>query len=198
MPAISQLIVWAVTAAAACGPAGPAALRAPRPPVPPAAYRISDVPLVEAHEGWCGPAALAAVLRFHGDDARAAEIADDIYLADRRGALNLDLLVWARRRGYEASAGEGSTVALMQTVVRDRPVICMIRRRGPLAGRNHFIVIRGYEDSGEVWLADTGDDREVRVAAADFERDWSSCGRWMLVVEGKKADSASEAGDGSS
>jgi hypothetical protein len=60
-----------------------------------------------------GAGALAAVLQYHGEQMNAQEIADAIYLPGFRGSLNLDLLVFARSRGYEAWAGEGSAGKLM-------------------------------------------------------------------------------------
>jgi len=77
-------------------------------------------------------------------------------------------------------------------VVRDRPVICMVRRRGRLADRNHFVIVRGYDEEKQVWLLDEGNGREEPARMADFGKDWRECGRWMMVVEGKKTPARPE------
>ncbi len=153
----------------------------------PVAHRIAGVPLVERNENWCGPAALAAVLRYHGEETEAKEIAEAIYLPGFRGSLNLDLLVFARTRGYEARAEAGTGPRLREAIARDRPVICMVTRRNPVLSRNHMVVVRGYDRGQAVLFIDGGEGSEQTVRTTDFEAEWAESGRWMLVVEGKAA-----------
>ena len=174
---MAALILWLAWSAAQTAAPGP------RFPV---AHRVVSVPLVERNTNWCGPAGLAAVLQYHGKQTSAKEIADAIYLPGFRGSLNLDLLVFARSQGYEAWAGEGSAEKLREAIARERPVVCMVRRENPLASRNHIVVVRGYDTQQGVWFVDSGEGAEETTKAADFEAEWSKCGRWMLVVEGKK------------
>jgi predicted double-glycine peptidase len=162
----------------------------------PVSHHIRGVPLVERNANWCGPAALAAVLRYYGEGTQAKEIAEAIYLPDFRGSLNLDLLVFARRRGYTASAEEGTARRLREAIARDRPVICMVTRRNPVLGRNHMVVVRGYDRSRAVVFLDGGEGAEQTVRTADFEAAWAESGRWMLVVEGKAAAAAAAGGPG--
>jgi len=165
--------------------AQPGSLGSAQPPPPPI-HHIADVPLVERNTNWCGPAALAAVLRYHGEEIAAADIADDIYLPHYRGSLNLDLLIYARKRGFEVWANASSDDAMRRSIARDRPVICMVRRGNVVARRNHYVVVSGYDSERRVWFLDSGNGREETFTEADFEREWAECGHWMLVVEGKK------------
>lgn len=153
----------------------------------PESHRISGVPLTQGRPDWCGPAALAAVLQYHGDEATAEELAGAIFLPGYRGTLNLDLLLWAKQRGFAAQAGPGTKADLRQAVAADRPVICMVRRRDPVADRNHFVVVQGYDDARRVWWVDGGSGRVGEVPMSDFARDWEDCGRWLLVIEGRQA-----------
>ena len=173
MPLLLSLVWFAIHAAGG-------------PPELPVAHRLSEVPLVERSADRCGPAALSAVLRYHGDQVGMGEIAEAIYLPDYRGSLNLDLLLFSRRRGFEAWAGTGSADQLRRALAGNRPVICMVRRSNPLASRNHFVVVRGYDWGREVWFVDSGEGKEDVLRAADFEAEWGRCDHWMLVVEGKK------------
>lgn len=184
MSAFLLSLLIALSAAAHPGPLGPAQL--PPPPV----WHIADVPLVERNTNWCGPAALAAVLRYHGEEIAAAQIADDIYLPHYRGSLNLDLLIYARKRGFEVWANEGSADAMKRAIARGRPLICMVRRGNVVARRNHYVVVRGYDSERGVWFLDSGNGREETFTEVDFEREWAECGHWMLVVEGKEPTTA--------
>lgn len=182
-------VLVALTALVA-GPLASAPETGPRPL--PAAHHISGVPFAARERNWCGPSALAAVLQFHGEKATAAQIAKDIYLPNYHGSLNLDLLLWARKRGMQVWAATGEADRIKGAVVRDRPVICMVRRRGRLADRNHFVIVRGYDEEKQVWLLDEGNGREEPARMADFGKDWRECGRWMMVVEGKKTPARPE------
>jgi ABC-type bacteriocin/lantibiotic exporter with double-glycine peptidase domain len=159
---------------------------------PPQAYVIQGVPSVAENPNWCGPAALAAVLQYHGEEVSPEEIAEEIYLPDYRGALNLDLLLYARRRGFEAWAGDGSAHQVRRAVSQDRPVICMVRRGNAVAERNHFLVVTGYDFRQGVWTVDSGAGKPETLTATQFDREWSDCGRWMLVVEGRQSKQAEQ------
>jgi ABC-type bacteriocin/lantibiotic exporter with double-glycine peptidase domain len=158
-------------------------------PAAPSSHVIQGVPFAAYRSDLCGPAALAAVLQFYGENVTAAEIAKDIYLPNYHGTLNLDLLLYARARGFDVWAGEGSAERMKQALAQDRPVICMVRESGRIADRNHFVVIRGYDSVRRIWLSDDGDGRETPRKMDGFERRWRECSHWMLVVNRKKTPS---------
>jgi ABC-type bacteriocin/lantibiotic exporter with double-glycine peptidase domain len=165
-------------------------------PAPPAAHRVEGVALMEARSNWCGPEALAAVLKFHGEEVAPETIAAHVYLPELKGTLNLDLLLYSRKRGFQAWAGEGTSGDVRAHVAQDLPVIAMVRRGNPLASRNHFVIIHGYDMEAGIWWIDDGDGEAERWSTADFEREWASAGRWMLAVGsrigGTQADVPSE------
>lgn len=176
---LQQLLVLLAAAAVLAGRCG-------GPPSPPAAHHIRGVPLAEVREDWCGPAALAAVLQFHGEKVAAADIAADIMLPGYHGSLNLDLLLWARKHGMDVWAENATEAKLKRAVAGDRPVICLVRRRGRIADRNHFVIVRGYDDNRRTWLVDDGGGEERARPMDAFDSDWAALGRWMMVVEGRK------------
>ncbi len=155
-----------------------------------AAYRIEKVPLADHHPNWCGPDALAAVLQFHGDSVTAKEIAEAIYLPHYHGSLNLDLLLYARQRGYEVHAESGTVVLLTAALRRDRPVICMLRKHSLLSSSNHYVIVRGFDAHAGVWYVDNGGGKEERIASRAFLSQWEGCDCWMLVVEGRTSAQA--------
>ena len=189
---ILQPLLWTLATASALGIWFGERIVVDLAPAAPAVHHIVGVPLVAPNRDWCGPAALAAVLQHHGERLRAADIAREIHLPDYRGALNLDLLLFARGRGYQAWAGVGTSQRLRQSIARDEPAICMVRSRGPLADRNHFVVVRGYDEGLGCWFVDAGNGREEVVSDADFDARWAECGRWMLAVQGPTGSPAPE------
>lgn len=209
MQTLVAQLSWVLAAAMAVGLAH-RGLPPPGPKAIPSAHHIQGVPFAERREDWCGPAAMAAVLQFHGEKTTAAQIAKEIYLPGYRGTLNLDLLLWARKQGLEGLgeqrrgvrrrrrrriAGAGCKLRRSRSGggpdpaggrARDRPVICMVRRHGGIADRNHFVIVRGYDNSRRIWFLDEGQGKEQTEGMEGFARDWQECGEWMLVVEGRK------------
>jgi ABC-type bacteriocin/lantibiotic exporter with double-glycine peptidase domain len=153
-------------------------------PKRPARFEIEGVPFVKQRSNWCGPAALASVLQYHGEKITQEEIAAAIYLPGR-GTLNVDLLLFARRRGYLAAMHKGSSELLKETVAAGLPVICQVEKRDLLGKRTHFVVVYGYDDEKETYRLHQGTKGAVSVKQPAFEKPWARSSRWMLIVQPK-------------
>jgi len=150
-------------------------------PIRPVAHTIERVPFVKQEPKWCGPAALEIVLRFHGVDITQRAIAGEIALPSGE-VLNLDLKLYARRKGLLAESQRGDLDTLKTWVARDVPVICQLRRGGLGQRRNHFVVVFGYDDRRSCLIAHTGERASQAIATADFARAWRDANYWMLVI----------------
>ena len=153
-------------------------------PKRPASFEIKAVPFVKQRRDWCGPAALASVLQFHGDKITQEQIAAEIYLP-KRGTLDLDLLLFARQRGFQAVAATGSPEQLKDAVAGSLPVICQVEKRDSLGARTHFVVVYGYDDAKQTFRLHDGTKGAVLVRQAAFQEAWRRGGQWMLVVRPK-------------
>ncbi len=85
-----------------CSPTSLSRVKANTELEPTRAHFLSEVPFFAQEDHYCGPAALASVLNFYGRELSQEEIAKSIYLPQVKGALNLDLLLYARKQGFEA------------------------------------------------------------------------------------------------
>lgn len=162
-------------------------------PKRPVSFEIKGVPFVKQRRDWCGPAALASVLQFHGEKITQEQIAAEITLP-RRGTLNLDLLLFARRRGFEAAASAGTAERLKETVAGGLPVICQTEVRDSLGSRTHFVVVYGYDDAKQSYRVHEGTRGAVSVRQAAFQEGWRKGAWWMLVVRPKPKAAPSDAG----
>lgn len=153
----------------------------------PTAHTIEHVPFVKQAPQWCGPAALESVLRFHGLPATQREIADEIALPGGQ-VLNLDLKLYARRKGFRAESSRGDLDRLKQWISRDIPVICQWRVGGIGARRNHFVVVLGYDDGKRCFTAHTGTRAAERISYPNFARWWRDARNWMLVIRPQQDD----------
>jgi ABC-type bacteriocin/lantibiotic exporter with double-glycine peptidase domain len=174
MPAMTRLTTALLLAALAVS-------IAPSAPVRPVAHSIERVPFVKQEPKWCGPAALEIVLRFYGLDISQRDIAQEIALPNGE-VLNLDLKLFARRKGFRAESHRGDIDLLKTWIARDAPVICQLRLGGIGMRRNHFVVVFGYDDRTSRLIAHTGERASQELKLTDFARAWRGAGNWMLVI----------------
>lgn len=159
----------------------------------PQRHVIEDVPFVRQEPRWCGPAALESVLRYHGVEVTQRQIAEDIVLPDG-GVLNLDLKLYARRKGLRATSGRGTLDRLKRWVARDTPVICQLRMGGIKGRRNHFVVVYGYDEQEFRFIAHTGQREAQEIPILDFTRLWRDADNWMLVTRPRECEARASQG----
>ena len=153
----------------------------PRPDAP--AHLVSGVPFIAQEAYQCGPASLAMVLGHLGTSVDAEAIGRALYLPSVRGALNLELELYARRLGFWTRAFTGTLDTAREELARGRPLIVFQDLgRPPLVSQPHFAVLVGFDDrAGEVVLH-SGTTPYLRVGYAEFERTWAARRHWTLLV----------------
>ncbi|MHC4991216.1 MAG: hypothetical protein ACYTGC_09570 [Planctomycetota bacterium] len=108
-----------------------------------------EVPRVSGVAG-CGAQALATVLAF-GTSDDPSQLAEELPWHDT-GATPIDLLLEARRRGYDAAVRRGSWPQLLERIEADRPTLVMfdagvevltLHARIPTVQVMHWAVVSG-------------------------------------------------------
>jgi tetratricopeptide (TPR) repeat protein len=109
------------------------------------------------------------------------ELMREVYLPERRGSLQSDLISAARRRGLLAYPIAGFE-ELLGELSEGRPVL-VLRNRG-LAWPSlwHYEVVVGFDLSEGVLVLHSGDQPFRRLGLRVFERTWSRAEHWGLVV----------------
>jgi ABC-type bacteriocin/lantibiotic exporter with double-glycine peptidase domain len=146
------------------------------------AHLLATVPFIAQDEFQCGPASLAMVLRYYGAAVEATEITSELYLPSIRGTLNLDLELYARRRGFQARSFAGTLAQAKDELRRGHPLI-VFQDLG-LAGYPvpHFAVLVGYDDRAEAVVLHSGTTPYRVVSYPAFERSWARRRAWTLLI----------------
>lgn len=152
---------------------------------PSQAVLIKDVPFFPQLDYQCGPASLAGVLNYHGDTVTPAEIAEAIYRQKIRGTVSLDMVLYARQRGFASKWYEGSTADIVRAVDSGSPLVVMIDLGFSLARAYHFMVITGYSSQGVV--ANTGTTPQKLISWEKFMAQWEKTHNWTLLITPKQA-----------
>jgi tetratricopeptide (TPR) repeat protein len=144
-------------------------------------YHIEGLEFVRQRRNWCGPAALASVFHYWGEDISQEEIAKSIYLPNIKGTLTFDLENYALNKGYFAQALHPDIYDLGKKIRSGIPVIVM-HQVLPVFRKYHYLVIFGYSDTDRAVLAYDGRERPQIISYANFLRKWEGAGNWTLVV----------------
>ena len=146
---------------------------------------IRDVPFFPQLDYQCGPASLAGVLNYYGDTVTPGEIAEAIYRQKIRGTVSLDMVLYARQRGFASKWYEGGTDDIVRAVDSGSPLVVMIDRGFSLARVYHYMVITGYSFEGVI--ANTGTTPQKLIFWERFMSQWERTHNWTLLVTPKEA-----------
>lgn len=152
----------------------------------------------------CGAQALAAVLATAGsapaDSAGRASAADALAAAlpwHDHGATPIDLLLEARRRGFDARVAAGSIDDLSAAVARGEPPLVMLdaglevrtlTATLPLPAVMHWAVVTGVRRDGDRISVGAPNGRHHVVDAAWFDVRWRASDRCVIHVRRPETD----------
>ena len=145
-------------------------------------HYISDVPFFPQSKYQCGPASLASVLNYHGCRVTPEEIAEAIYKKQLKGTLNVDLFLFARRMGFNASAFKGSIADLKDAISKERPLIVFQDLGYPLLPVRHFSVVIGYDHAKKILVLHSGKRKNKVISYERFLRSWAKMDYWTLLI----------------
>jgi ABC-type bacteriocin/lantibiotic exporter with double-glycine peptidase domain len=133
----------------------------------------------------CGPNALAMALNATGDPIGESAIAAAILNPRVDATLSIDLLLFARQRGFPADFERGSAARLIELVSSgEAPILLLNLEPGapwPLKGRPlwHYVVVYGFSRSRGLVLIQSGIGPKS-MPLAMLDRLWKPGGFWLM------------------
>jgi tetratricopeptide (TPR) repeat protein len=157
-----------------------AALREALPQGLPEKVELARVPFFPQEEYQCGPAALATVLASSGLKVTPEELVPQVYLPERKGSLQVEMLAAARRHGLVSYQLAPRFEDLLRELAAGTPVI-VLQNLGLRDGW-HYAVAIGYDyESGELLLRSGTTERQV-LAFTVHEMVWKRSGYWAMIA----------------
>ena len=145
---------------------------------------LEKVPFYPQQKYQCGPASLAGVLSYWGVDISPEEIATEIYSKSARGTLDVDMILYAERKGLRALHYEGSLEDIRSHIDSGYPLIVLVDDGFWVYEQNHFMVVVGYDENGVI--ANSGKDRLKSIPLNGFLKSWEKTEFWTLLVTPKQ------------
>jgi hypothetical protein len=150
------------------------------PPGLPERAELTAVPFFPQSEYQCGPAALATALAAAGVKVTPEDLVPEVYLPERKGSLQIEMLAAARRHGLVSYQLAPSFADLLREISSGTPVI-VLQNLGLVDGW-HYAVAIGYDYArGELILRSGTNERQL-LSFAMHELAWKRSGYWAMVA----------------
>lgn len=148
----------------------------------PQPVELTEVPFFPQTEYQCGPAALATLLKWSGVDATADALVPQVYLPERHGSLQVEILATARRQGRIAYVLPAHLEALISEVASGHPVLVLQNLGLSWSPRWHYAVVVGFDLPNNELVLRSGTEARHRIPIHTFERTWARGQYWAVVV----------------
>ena len=158
------------------------ALRSAVPADLPRQVELKSTPFIAQERYQCGPAALAMSLRAAGFAVDADALVPQVYLPQREGSLQVEMLAAGRRNGAFSMPLPPRLDALLAELAAGTPVLILQNLSLPIAPRWHYAVVVGYDlDQGDIILR-SGTTERLVMRMSTFEHTWARSGYWAMVT----------------
>lgn len=142
---------------------------------------LTGTPFFPQEKYQCGPAALAMVLGASGVAIHPDDLTPAIYLPDRRGSLQVEIVAAARRMERIPLLVSPHLSSLVHEIRSGRPVLVLQNLGLKSFPVYHYAVVIGVQGPDRLVLR-SGTKKRTEMTAARFNRTWQKAGSWGLIV----------------
>jgi tetratricopeptide (TPR) repeat protein len=175
-------VLLLILCAAGCATPQVAALIARPPPGLPEKAELGSVPFYPQERYQCGPAALAAALVNSGVTTSPEALLSQVYLPEREGSLQTEMLAAARRQERLAYRLAPRLEDVLQEIAAGTPVVVLQNLAFAFIPRWHYAVVVGYDRTTEEIVLRSGTTRRLVMTLSNFERTWARGDHWAMVA----------------
>lgn len=148
----------------------------------PAAVELLETPFFPQTRHQCGPAALATVLNAYDIEVTPETLASQVYIPQRKGSLQIEMVAATRRYGMLAYPLEPTLNDLLTEIAAGHPVLVLQNLGFNWWPRWHYAVVIGYDLDREQLVLRSGATRRWQTSMTNFETTWDRAGKWALVI----------------
>ena len=143
---------------------------------------LQNVPFYAQDAYQCGPAALAMVLSQRGRNASPEALKDRVYIPERKGTLQVELVAAGRERDLLVYPLAGKLEDLVAEVDAGNAVLVMQNLAFDWLPQWHYAVVMGYDLKRREMIVHSGLNEARREPFEVFLRTWQRADRWALVM----------------
>lgn len=147
----------------------------------PPSHTIADVPFYPQEQYYCGPTTLSEVFGFYGVNVSPNEIAPKLFIPDKDGSLQLEMVSATRQYAFLPYSDRGSLSSIMALVSDDIPVIVFQNLSIQLLPQWHYAVVIGFNSEEGTVTLHTGLTANHEMTFELFERTWGRGNYWYMA-----------------
>jgi tetratricopeptide (TPR) repeat protein len=155
---------------------------------------LTEVPFFAQEAFQCGPASLSMSLNAAGIAVTPETLKPELYLPDRHGSLQVEMLAATRRHGATAYQLAPELNDMLREIAAGTPVVVLQNLAFGWYPVWHYAVAIGYDlDHAEIILRSGPEQRQI-LPMKTFEYTWARSGYWAMVAlpPGKIPETAEE------
>jgi predicted double-glycine peptidase len=141
-----------------------------------------DVPFIEQTDNLCGPSSLAMVANYYGQNVTAEDVANLIYIPEKKGSLQIEMQAAARSLGLVAYSMHMDLASLRSEINAERPVIVLQNLAFNIYPIWHYSVVTGRDPNNDYFLLHSGRHKYYRSSWTTFENTWRRGNYWALIA----------------
>lgn len=165
-----------------CATPQTSALRTQAPAELPRQIELTEVPYFAQEAHQCGPATLAMVLGANGLSVAPEQLEPQIYLPEKAGSLQIEMLAATRRHGLLAYVLQPQLRDLLAEIAAGRPVVVLQNLSFNWYPLWHYAVAVGYDlERGDIILR-SGPERRQLLPLTTFEHTWARSNYWAMLA----------------
>lgn len=146
------------------------------------AVNLNGTPFFPQEAYQCGPAALATLLGASGVAVTPEELIPKVYLPERKGSLQLEMVAAARSYGRIPYLIEPKLSHLLDELDAGRPVLVLQNLGFDAIPIWHYAVVIGYQPEQGKLLLRSGTDASKTLSVGKFIRTWGRAKSWAFVA----------------
>lgn len=143
---------------------------------------LTEVPFFAQDKYQCGPAALSTMLADNGIAVKPEQLANKVYLPNRKGSIQIEMIAASRSFGMLTYQIKPNLDALINQIQSGYPVLVLQNLALSWHPQWHYAVVVGYDLDKEVFILRSGTQKRKLTAIGTFERTWARSDYWGIVI----------------
>jgi len=143
---------------------------------------LREAPFFPQEDYQCGTAALATVLVASGVTVSPEALANEVYLPERQGSLQVELVAASRRHSRLPYLLEPELAALLSELDAGRPVLVLQNLGLASYPTWHYAVVVGFDTGRNEIILRSGITERLPMSLGKFMRTWGLADYWALTT----------------
>lgn len=181
-PAFAGFFICAVLMLSGCATQQVSILHRAWPADLPAQTEIKGISFFPQEDYECGPASLAMLMQAAGVKVLPEQLLEQVYLPNRKGSLQVEMLVASRRHGLVSYALKPDLETILREVAAGNPVLILQNLSFSIYPIWHYAVVIGFDRDRNVMIMHSGRTPRLEMSLFTFERTWARSDYWAMLA----------------